>query len=340
MQKSTQVARTQLRTILVAIADPTSSRQPGVDRGAQLAKAVGARLVLFHAAFDSALSGRPFFDSPRLAKSRGSFVAHRMRMLERRASALRPGGLSVEVCVAWEDPVHEAVVRAVIREKADLVVAGRHERRANRPPQFRLTDWELMRLCPQPLLVIHPMSDTQASGAVLAALDPAHANDKPASLDLSICHSAAAIAAALGVECHAVHAVAPSAYPLAVSAAERKRFDKRMHSRMAQLIGKAGVDVGSVHIVHGSVSKSLPEFASTLRAQILAMGIISRRWMKRFVIGDTAETIIRDAPCDLLLIKPDNFRLRLGRIRKEAVILPADKTRPVSSRPRQRKSVQ
>jgi universal stress protein E len=221
-----------------------------------------------------------------------------------------------------EEPVHEAIVRAALREKADLVVAGRHERRADRPPQFRLTDWELMRRCPRPLLVTHPTSDAHASGAVLAALDPTHANDKPAILDTSIAHYAAAIADALRVECHVVHSVPRSAYPLGVTAADRRRFDRRMVSRMKQLIARAGADVKAVHVVHGSVAENLPEFARKLPAQILAIGIISRRWMKRLVIGDTAETIIRDVSCDLLLIKPDSFRLRLGRARKEAVVLP------------------
>jgi universal stress protein E len=310
----------------VAVADPSSANQPALERGAQLARAMGARLVLFHAAFDSALSGRPFFDSRRLAKSRGWFVAERIRLLEKRASTLRRS-LEVEVCVVWEEPAHEAIIRATLRLGADLVVAGRHERSANRPSQFRLTDWELMRLCPRPLLVTHPTSDKHASSAVLAALDPTHANDKPASLETSILNYAVAIADALQVECNVVHSVPPSAYPLGVTAADRRRFDQRMSSRMKQLIGKADVDVKAVHVVHGNVAESLPKLARTLPAQILAMGIISRRWMKRFVIGDTAETLIRDVPCDLLLIKPDGFRLRLGRTRKEAIVLPQAKAR-------------
>lgn len=51
-----------------------------------------------------ALSGRPFFDSKRLAKSRGWFVADRARLLERRARELRGFGVRVDVCVVWEDP--------------------------------------------------------------------------------------------------------------------------------------------------------------------------------------------------------------------------------------------
>lgn len=317
------MASEQLRTIFVAIADPSISAQPALDRGAQLAESFGARVVLFHAAFDAALSGRPFFDSKRLARSRGSYVAHRTRLLERRAAALRGRGLRVDVSVVWEEPVHEAVIRAAIREKAEFVVAGRHERRANRPPQFRLTDWELMRLCPCPLLLVHPASSRRSSDVVLAALDPMHANEKPAGLDSAITRWAAAIAEALSVDCHTVHAVPTSAYPLGATAIERKRFDSRIRARIQRLMRKADMDVQELHLVHGNVAEVVPDLARELPAQIVVMGIISRRWMKRFVIGDTAETIVRDVSCDLLLIKPEGFRLRLGRTRKEAILLPS-----------------
>jgi len=317
------VARVRIRTILVAIADPSSGRQPALRRAAQLAKALGARLVIFHAAFESALSGRPFFETARLAKSRGSLVAARTQLLEKRALKLRNAGLDVEVLVVWEDPAHEAIIRAALREKADLVVAGQHERRLGRPPQFRLTDWELMRLCPRPLLVVHPRSAGRASGAVLAALDPAHSHDKPASLDVSIARYADSIARALGVECHAVHCMARGDYPPGQhSFAARKRFDRQMQERMQQLAEQAGADMKSISILHGSVAQRLPAFTRKLPAQVLAMGIVSRRWLDRFIIGDTAESIIRDVPCDLLLIKPEGFRLRLGRTRNEAIELP------------------
>lgn len=312
----------RFRTILVAVADPAARKQPAVDRGVQLAKATGARLVLFHAAFDSALSGRPFFDSARLARSRGSFVTERLRLIEKRASALRVAGVKVEVSVSWEEPAHEAVVRSALREKADLVVAGRHERHEDDAFPYRLTDWELMRLCPRPLLVVHPKRRKPAGGAVLAALDPTHAHDKPASLDARIVQHAAAIANALGLDCHAVHSMSPRSYPLGVSVAARKRFDQRMQSKIDKIMVPTGARVAAVHIVHGDAARSLPAFAGKLPAQIVAMGIVSRRWIDRFVVGDTAESMIRRVPCDLLLIKPKDFTLRLGRIRKEAVVLP------------------
>lgn len=284
--------------------------------------------MLFHVAFESSLTGRPFFDSERLARSRGSYVAARMQLLEKRATKLRQGGLDVDVLVVWEEPAHEAIIRAALREKADLVVAGMHDARSDRTPQFRLTDWELMRMCPRPLLVIHPKSGKHTTGAVLAALDPTHAHDKPASLDVSIARYADTIATALNVECHAVHCMPRQAYPPdQQSAPARKRFDRDLQLRMDQLIEKAGANMTSASLLHGSVTQRLPIFASNLPAQILAMGIVSRRWLKRFVVGDTAETVIRDVPCDLLLIKPEGFRLQLRPTRRQAIVLPQSKPR-------------
>jgi hypothetical protein len=39
-------------------------------------------------------------------------------------------------------------------------------------------------------------------------------------------------------------------------------------------------------------------------------------------MGDTAERTIYASPCDLLILKPDGFSLRLGRSRREPLILP------------------
>lgn len=322
------MARARLRTILVAVADPASSRQPALERGVRLAKALRARLVLLHVAFDPVLSGLPFFDSARLARSRGAEVSRRKQLLERRAKQLRNNDLVADVLVLWQEPAHEAIIRAALREKADLVVIGTHERRANRPPQYRLTDWELMRLCPRPLLITPARSGKRAAGVVLAALDPSHAHDKPASLDISIARHADVIARALAVECQAVHCMPRSAYPPDQSSLpDRRAFDRRMQSRMKQLIAEAGAEMKTVSLLRGSAAQRLPLFARRLPAQILAMGIVSRRWVKRFIIGDTAESIIREVSCDLLLIKPANFRLRLGRTLRQAVTLPGTTNR-------------
>jgi universal stress protein E len=311
----------QIRTILAAVADPMARTQPVLERAAELAELFAARIVILHAAFDSALSGRPFFDSRRLAKSRGWHVDDRMRALEARAAQLQRRGLQVDVSVTWEEPAHVAIVQATLREQADLVIAGRHDRQ-RQPAPLRLTDWELMRVCPRPLLLTRTQAPGRRSGAVLAALDPTHANDKPATLDVSIAQYAAAFAQALQLDCHAAHFVRSAAHPLGESLAGRRRMGQRIAMRMKRTLKRVGAAKAAVHVLQGDVAAEMPALTRKLAVRMLVMGIISRRGLKRLVIGDTAESIIRATTCDVLLIKPEGFRLRLGKSRKESVVLP------------------
>jgi universal stress protein E len=313
------------RTILVAFADPTAPAQPAIARAAELARALGAHLVLFHAGFNAALSGRPFFDSKRLAKSRGWFVADRTRLLEKHAAKLRRSGVEAEVAVVWEEPAHEAIVRAALREQADLIVAGRHERREGQTPQLRWTDWELMRLSPRPLLLIGP-AQSRPAGAVLAALDPSHANDKPADLDAAIARHAVTLANALELDCHAAHFLPQTGERGESPLLLPQRGRQIATVRMTHVMKKANARRARLHVLRGSAAEGLPALARKLAAQILVMGLISRRWLDRLMIGDTAERIIRDAPCDILLIKPASFRPRLGRSRKQPIVLPKKKS--------------
>lgn len=325
------MALPRIRTMIAAVAAPAHVAQPVIERAAQLALALEARVILFHAAFDPALSGRPFFDSRRLAKSRGWLLDDRMGQLERHAAGLRRRGLSVSVTCVWEEPVYEAIIRATLREQADLVVAGRHERGGDRAWQWRLTDWELMRRCPRPLLLVRSRARAKRSGAVLAALDPTHAHDKPASLDRSIAQYAAAFAGAMQNDLHVVHCAGSPGYPPAEpTASSRERMRARIRSRLQKVLKEADVAVRRAHILHGAVADNVLALVEKLDAAMLVMGVMSRRGLKRLAIGDTAESIVRAAPCDLLLIKPAGFRLRLGRARKETVVLPASLARRAS----------
>jgi nucleotide-binding universal stress UspA family protein len=120
------------RTIMVALAEPHKRIQPVLARAAQVAEACEAELLLFHAAFETALSGRPHFDSKRLARARGWRLDQHMRALERHAQKLRKRGITADTLAVWGEPAHESIIRAAIRDGVDMVVAGPHQpRRSN-----------------------------------------------------------------------------------------------------------------------------------------------------------------------------------------------------------------
>lgn len=311
----------QLDHILAAIVEPQEPVQPVLERAKRIALATGAELVLFHAVFDSSLSGRPFFDSTRLARARGALVAQRTRELERHARSMRKHGLKVETHVVWEEPAHESIIRAALREKADLVIAGPHIRqRTNVPLALRQTDWELLRLCPRPLLMVRTSATRR--GPVLVALDPTHANDKPASLDAALLDAASVVAKQLETEVHAAHSITNAAYPLDSSRKTQAAVREKARKKVQREVKRFGVPAGNVHLLRGLPERTLPDLAAQLDAQLIVMGAISRRGLKRFAIGDTADRMIHSAPCDVLIVKPDKFKLVLGRSKREQIILP------------------
>jgi universal stress protein E len=56
--------------------------------------------------------------------------------------------------------------------------------------------------------------------------------------------------------------------------------------------------------------------ARRLSAAIVVMGAISRRGLKRFFIGNSAEQLLDELRCDLLVVKPAHFVTAVPRLRR------------------------
>jgi universal stress protein E len=309
----------QSPTILVAVAVPEERAQPAIERALPIALHRKASIVLFHAAYESCLSGRPFFDSYRLAASRGELVEQRRLQLERHARWLRARGIDTTTIAVWEEPVHAAVVAAAIRENASLVIIGAHRPRVGQPLSLRHSDWELLRACPRPLLIVGARPG-KSEGAVVAALDPQHLNDKPAALDAALAMEGAALAEALQAEFHVAHCIPSGAYPLGpITAADRKRMAQRMRASLRSTLRKSATTARKIHLLHGQVEKELPTLVAQLGAQVVVLGALSRRGLQQLVVGNTAERLIHAVPCDLLIVKPPGFKVKLSRSRKQSV---------------------
>ncbi len=196
-----------IRRILVAIKDLDGKHLPAVLKAAQLARVYGAQLELFHG-----LTAPLYTDGIALRQQGSGSLEQDVRhgallRLERIAERLRMHSIKVTVCVEWDYPSHEAIIRRALAIKADLIVASLHPGRHRLPWLLRLTDWELVRLSPVPVLLVknsHPYRHP----AVLAAIDPGHAHAKPLKLDQTILKFGKTLSKALRGTLHAVHAYA------------------------------------------------------------------------------------------------------------------------------------
>lgn len=308
-----------LRKILLAVRDVDHVPKALLAKTAALTPK-GARIELFHALgspVSLAISGtqqarETVEHAARTVESRAQ------RALDRAAKSPLLHGRRVSVHVTWDYPAGDAIVRRARAVRPDLIVAG------VQPQQFagRLllanTDWELIREAPCPLLLARPTGRYRGV-AVLAAIDPTHAADKPARLDDRLLATAQAVARSLGAQTHAFHAYMPLAafaptmpmQPLPISDETELAWEQAMKRRFAKIAARGGVPPSRRHLRVGDVPTELADTAKRTRADIVVMGALSRTGLSRLLIGNTAERVVDKLPCDLLVAKPGKFRSRV-----------------------------
>jgi universal stress protein E len=319
-----------IRRILVAIKDPGSRSLPAVQKAAQLARALGAELELFHA-IDTVVYATAFGDPSRsIATVQRTTRERYLTKLESLAERLRRQKLKVKVSAEWDFPIYEAVVRRASHMKADLIVAERHAGRNIAPHLLHLTDWELLRLSPVPLLLVKSPRGYRRP-VVLAALDPLHAYAKPAALDAEILRMGALVSEALRGPLHALHAYVPLRAAAVPAEAASTRFLERIEGDayaaakgdFDRLLRKARIPGARRHLVARHPVDAIPETARKLGSAIVVMGAVSRSGLKRLFIGNTAERVLDQLPCDVLVVKPRKFVSGVLRARRGARVVPS-----------------
>ncbi len=308
---------TTINRILVAVADPRSLDQPALAKGVQLARRTGAEVEAFHCLFNPQVQGELVYGRRRLENDVEALVETTRNRLERRAEELSWAAVRIRVSVRWDYPPHEGIVRQASRHKADLVIADSHRHRRLARLFLSNTDWQLIRLCPAPLLLVKS-SRAWTTAKVLAAIDPLHVHAKPSALDPRILKVGTQLAHALGSQLHAVHAHAPlidytsgvltEPLPFRVAGREAREHAKRMRKKVIRETRRFALSERRVHVVEGEPGRVLPRLARRLGAQIVVMGAVSRSGLKRLFIGNTAERVIDELSCDVCVVKAPGFR--------------------------------
>lgn len=327
-------------TILAAVADPEAPVQVAATKAAELAWLAGGRLILYHAAYDAALSGRPFFDSDHLMSARREHLEGQCRALDELAHSLSGEGPPPTTVVEWHRTPHEAIVRAAMREHADLVVAEPRFRATRRRLRgFSHTDWELVRLCPVPLLLARGPAGYR-SPMILAAVDPVRDTEKLSTLDLRIVQVAHELERLTDGSLRLLHcAIEPRATPgMPFSVIEQERRQSRQLLKL--LLKEAGLSSRALRIRSGKPAEAIAAAIVDDEVDVLVLGSMTRGRFENLVLGSTAEKLLHTAACDMLVVKPLGFRTSVtapARAPREMVRGPAPKGTTASVARRGRK---
>jgi universal stress protein E len=300
--------------ILVAIADPSAGSNKALRRAGALAHKTGASIELLNAMPSPVSAGIAHAESERFTRLAAE-ANH--ALLERMANRLRREEIIVSTYVETGYPVHEAILRRIRLTTADLLIIEARKHNFFARLLLTQTDFELIRRCPIPLLIVKRTAAWRRP-RILAALDPFHANDKPSELDGEIVAAADAIAALMGGTVHAVHVYRPvlrlipgmemDAGFIAAIPAQDKKYKAEIRRQFDDALGRYGIPRNRAHLLCGDPAVELPAAARSVRAGLVVMGAMSRSGLKRIFIGNTAEQVLDSLQSDVLIVKPPNRR--------------------------------
>ena len=304
-----------IRRILAAVRDPGALVLPGVTKATHLARAFGAELELFHAIDAAAYVDMLGSNVSGLHQLEDEARRDCLQRLERIAARARLHTPVVTVAAEWDYPAYEAIVRRAVRTGADLLVAECHPARHFAQALLRLADWELVRLCPIPVLLVKQARPYRRP-VIVGAVDPGLAFGKSAMLDEQILRLGAQVADALHGTLHAVHAYgAPASVARALiatlSSATAEPDAVSAGLGLQSLITRSKVSLAGCHLLGGEPCAAVEEVTRRLRADIVVAGAVARSGLERVLIGNTAEQLLRFLPCDLLILKPLEFVCRV-----------------------------
>ncbi len=310
---------TKIRRILVAVRDLGHPPRNELKKAAEIARASGARIELFHVVdlpvHIDARRGRPDIEARR--RRLDTLLQNSQRHLERYSRLPFLRGLTVTTHSNSDFPPHEAIVRRAIRTRADLVIAASRSRGLVGRLLLRNTDWELIRQCPCPLLLVKSRRPYE-SMAVLAAIDPFHAHSKPADLDVRLLDLAKDWSGLFKGRLHAFHAYLPlmsvspmpagPTVPIAPPPEVEEAHGELIAHEFDRLSQSAGIASSTRHLHMGDTCNELCAVAKRIRAGLVVMGAVSRSGLRRVFIGNTAEKVLDEIECDVLVVKPRGFK--------------------------------
>jgi len=303
-----------VKRILVAIKDPGARTLPAVRKAAQLAKAFGAELELFHSLSQTILIDALQAQHVDLEDYEREQVERTVARLETIAARLRRHRIDVTVAAEWDHPPSEAIVRRAVRRKVDLVVAERHAGRHVAGWMLSYTDWELLRLSPCPVLIVKSPRPYHRP-TIVAAVDPLHQHAKPVRLDAEILKTTGALRTALKGSMQVVHVYPPPvvvsagwvAGPIVMPGADGRAAEQQARAALDAELERLPLPPHKVTVLEGVPRETIPATAKALKASMVVMGAVSRSGLKRLLIGNTAEAVLDALPCDVLIIKPGRF---------------------------------
>ena len=205
-----------------------------------------------------------------------------------------------EVEMVWEHDIAKWVTEHA--GVCDLVIKSAHGSKSTRSA----TDWALLSNCPTNLLLVGHRRVKQPD-VVLAAVDLSSKDALHEKLNKQVLEAASLMANISNAKLHTAHAVEVPAPLLDLDVvSERKAqltVQKNTHVARTKLLKPFVVAKKNQHFPVGNIGQAMADCVKEIKADLLVVGARARPVKEALGLGNTAQRIVRKAPCDVLALR-------------------------------------
>lgn len=309
----------QLPNLILAVVDPAMRPTAASRRAIELARRSKAQLSLCMVVFDERIDATAELVDPEVQRlARHQFIDQKMRWLAQWTSELVGKGLNASCEVLWARHAHEAIIRKVLELRPDLVVKDLPRSTFLRKwSTISTSDWRLVRLCPAPLMLVQPESAALPQ-RIAAAVDPAHPNAHPTELDDRVVNVAVPLSMATEADLELVHVFPYRRQDEGMSAKLDDVIDElrqKDFKAFEEFANKYSVAPEQRVLLGGQPVIELLQHVDNSNIDLLVIGSQYRGGLGRLWLGSNSESLISQAECDLLMVRPAGFIAELERHR-------------------------
>ena len=301
------------RNILVYI-DSTQEHQPALQRAVEIAeKEQSAKITLFLCCYDLTYEMTSLSSVEERHTMQSLVIRDNQEWLKTLAAPYVEQGLDIDCQVLWHNRPFQAAIQLILKEGYDILIKSTHLHSQLSAILFTPTDWNLLRKCPIPVLLVKAKSWPE-KGNILCAIDCKSIQDtEQHDLSESILTEANDIASMIDANVHIVNAY-PSP-PMNIMM-ELPEFDpihyedglKKIHQETLNKYSKKyNINPKNTHLHQGIPDDVISDVATELNAELVIMGTVGHSGLGATLLGHTAEQVIDKLNCDLLALKPKGF---------------------------------
>lgn len=298
------------KNFIVAIDAHTKPKTEDViatlEKASALSKTYSAEIRLVYCDIDPLSADKTIVSNDNNSEIKARFFSKQEEWLSEIIEPFLSKDVKIKKKIMWYQPFYEGIIKEVLKNDSSLLMKPVRRYPKIAKALYANTDWQLMRYCPVPLLLVK--NDPWLSPMkIAAAVDPAHAHDKPSNLDHKILSVSKKLSDTLNAELHVIHSVN-------IDLVSYLGKDKLMYQRKKQLdklIENYGIKKEHVHLVPGKPGSVIPKTIKEIDADFAVMGAVSRSSMSRIFVGHTAEQILEDIPSDALIVKMSSFQTHI-----------------------------